>query len=239
MKRYIRQIPVIGEEGQDKLAGARIFIAGAGGLGTIISTYLTLAGVGFIRIVDDDIVEESDFNRQILHWQEDLGRNKNDSISNKLTHMNPTVQIEALSARIDPSNARDLTHDCDLIIDALDNFAARYLLNRVAIMRKIPFFHGAISAFSGQATTIVPFSTPCLRCFFPDIPDRQAPSVIGTSCCLIGAIQANEVIKYVCSKGELLTGKLLLWDGLRNEVELLEVERNPTCPDCHQKEKIY
>ena len=234
LTRYARQIPVIGEDGQKKLKDAKVFIAGAGGLGTVISTYLCLAGVGFIKVADCDHVEETDLNRQILHWEADIGKSKTDSIREKLTKMNPHINVETLSEKITMESADRMTNDCDLIIDALDNYAARYLLNRIALNRRIPFFHGAVSAFSGQTTTIKPFSTPCLRCIFPDAPAEQPPPVIGTSCCFIGAIQANEVIKYICSKGELLTGRLMLWDGMRGEVDFLDIERNPSCPDCHQ-----
>lgn len=226
---------MIGKDGQERLAGTKVFIAGAGGLGTVLSTYLTVAGIGFIRIVDSDIVQTSDFNRQILHWEGDIGKNKIDSIREKLIRMNPQVHIEALHAHIDATTAADLVADCDLIVDALDNFDARYLLNRLAVMRGIPFFHGAVSGFSGQATTIQPHSSPCLRCIFPDMPVVRTPSIMGTTCGVIGAIQANEVIKYVCRTGDLLAGKLFVWDGLRNESEILEVHRNPTCSDCHQK----
>ncbi len=232
--RYARQIPVFGRDGQKRLKDARVFIAGAGGLGTVISTYLALAGVGYIRIADCDHVEETDLNRQILHWEEDIGKSKAVSIREKLVRMNPHIDIDTIDEQITPENAWHMTDGCGLLVDALDNFAARYLLNRIALKRHIPFFHGAISSFYGQATTILPFSTPCLRCIFPNTPEQQSPPVIGTTCCFVGAVEANEVLKYICNTGELLRGELLLWDGMRSEVELLRVERNPTCPECHQ-----
>jgi molybdopterin/thiamine biosynthesis adenylyltransferase len=232
--RYARQIPVFGRDGQKRLKDARVFIAGAGGLGTVISTYLALAGVGYIRIADCDHVEVTDLNRQILHWEEDIGKSKADSIREKLVRMNPHIDIDTMEEQINPDSAERMTDGCELLVDALDNFAARYLLNRIALKRHIPFFHGAINSFYGQTTTIQPFSTPCLRCIFPNTPEQQPPPVIGTTCCFIGAVQANEVLKYICNTGELLRGKLLLWDGMRGEVELLTVEKNPTCPDCRQ-----
>ena len=152
--RYARQIPVFGRDGQKRLKDARVFIAGAGGLGTVISTYLALAGVGYIRIADCDHVEETDLNRQILHWEEDIGKSKAVSIREKLVRMNPHIDIDTIDERVTPENAWHMTDGCGLLVDALDNFAARYLLNRIALKRHTPFFHGAISSFYGLLDTM-------------------------------------------------------------------------------------
>ncbi len=236
MNRYTRQLPIIGRDGQENLHRARVFIAGAGGLGTVISTYLCLAGVGSIIIADSDIVEESNFNRQFLHWTEDLGKRKIDSLEQKLSRMNPEVLIETRTDRIDANTVNDMVRGCNLIIDALDNFSTRYVLNRAALRETIPFIHGAVEGFYGQATTILPRRSPCLRCIFPQSPPARTTPVIGATCGIIGSVQATEAIKYLCGQGELLAGRLLLWDALRTEMNLVDVARNPSCRDCHLNE---
>ena len=236
MERYARQLPIIGKDGQERLSKARVFIAGAGGLGTVVSAYLALAGVGFIRIVDHDRVDESNLNRQILHWTDDIGRSKSDSIREKLVRMNPNIHIETFTENISPDSVGHMVQGCDVIIDALDNFSTRFCLNSAAIADHTIYIHGAVNGFLGQATTISPFLTPCLRCIFPEIDQGQSPPVIGPTCCFIGSVQANEAIKYLCGTGDLLTGKLILWDGMRNEVQFIDIERNPSCPDCHQEQ---
>jgi len=232
LKRYSRQIEAIGTEGQENLKNARIFIAGAGGLGTVIATYLAAVGVGSIRIADYDTVEESNLNRQILHWDKDIGRQKTDSIEEKLSSFNPHVIIEKIPHLIDEKNILDIVGEADLIVDAMDNFATRYLLNRAAITRAIPFFHGAISGFYGQATTIIPGRTACLRCIFPEGPPPAAFQAVGATCGIVGSIEATEVIKYITGKGDLLAGRLLLWDGLAGDLNIINVKRNPECGDC-------
>jgi adenylyltransferase/sulfurtransferase len=231
-RRYSRQLETVGAEGQEKLKNARVLLAGAGGLGTPAATYLTAAGVGFIRVVDYDIIEETNFNRQILHWQADLGRQKTQSVAEKLRQINPYVTVEAVSEHIDAANIHTLAADVDLIVDAMDNFAARYLLNRAAIARRIPLFHGAIREFYGQATTLLPGRTACLRCIFAEGPKAAAFSVLGATAGVIATIQATEVIKYLTGKGDLLADRLLLWDGLRAATDIIGVRRNPQCIDC-------
>lgn len=232
LERYNRQLRIFGEEGQEKLKKAKVFIAGAGGLGSPISIYLAVAGVGRIRIVDNDRVELSNLNRQILHWDRDIGKRKAESAEEKLKEINPDIEAEALSETIGEDNVFELVNGADLIIDAMDNFPTRYLLNRTAIARNIPFFHGAIYGFEGQVTTIIPGKTACLRCIFPEAPRPETFPVIGVTPGIIGLIQATEVIKYITGIGELLSGRLLLWDGLNSSFEEIAVERNPDCADC-------
>jgi molybdopterin/thiamine biosynthesis adenylyltransferase len=152
-KRYDRQIMIeeIGEKGQEKLKNARVFIAGAGGLGSPIAIYLTAAGVGNIRIVDRDSVELSNLNRQVLHWDEDIGRNKVDSASTKLNKLNPSIRVEGICEIVDENNIFELSDGFDLIVDAMDNLPTRYILNKAAIEKNIPFFHGAVSGLEGRA----------------------------------------------------------------------------------------
>ena len=177
--RYRRQLTFFGEEGQAKLKKARVFLAGAGGLGSVTAIYLTVAGVGNLRIVDHDIVSLDNLNRQILHWDSDIGREKLKSAAEKLKRMNAEVTVETISETIEHENIDDLVGDYDLIVDAMDNFPARYALNKSALSKRIPFFHGAVHGFYGQATTIIPGKTACLRCIFPEALPAAAPPVVG------------------------------------------------------------
>ncbi len=230
--RYHRQILLIGEEGQEKLKSARVVIAGAGGLGCPVATYLAVAGVGHIRIIDHDTVDRSNLNRQILFWDKDIGLAKTWSAGEKLKSINPDIEIDAVQATIDDKTAPGLVRDVDAIVDAMDNYPARYLLNHLACTFGIPLFHGAIRGFDGQVTSIIPGKTACLACIFPEAPPIEISPVIGVTPGLIGMIQANEVIKYLLGTGELLTNRLLIWDGLRSSIETIQVERDPYCREC-------
>jgi adenylyltransferase/sulfurtransferase len=232
LRRYDRQIRLFGAEGQERLKRSKVFIAGAGGLGSPISIYLAAAGVGKIIIVDRDVVEPSNLNRQILHWEKDVGKKKALSAQEKLRGMNSDIIVEAFSESLDEENASRLVGDADLIIDAMDNYPARYLLNKTALEKRRPFIHGAISGFHGQATTVLPGETACLRCIFRQAPPPATLPVVGVTPGIIGIIQANEAIKYLTGRGELLAGKLLLWDGLVTSLETIEVKRDPKCKDC-------
>ncbi len=232
LKRYERQISIFGEDGQEKLKKAKVFIAGAGGLGSSISTYLTVAGVGKLRMVDNDIVALENLNRQILHWDNDIGKKKLESAAAKLKRMNSNVEVEVISETINKGNIDELVGDFDMIVDAMDNFAARYVLNKAALVKKIPLFHGAVHGFYGQATTIIPGKTACLRCIFPKALPPTIPPVVGVTPGVIGCIQATEVIKYILGIGGLLENRLLMWDGLKAEMDEVPLEKNPRCEDC-------
>ena len=234
-KRYERQIRVFGDDGQERLKNAKVFIAGAGGLGSAISIYLAAAGIGRIRIVDHKKIALNNLNRQILHWDEDIGKRKAASAEEKLKKINPYVRVEAMSETIEENNILELVDDFDLIVDATDNFHTRYLLNRTAVAKNIPFFHGAINGLYGQATTIIPGKTACLKCIFPEPPPLMTFPVIGATCGVIGCIQATEVIKHLIKMGSFLENKLLLWDGLDAKIDEIELERNPSCEDCGWK----
>ncbi|MGA2914268.1 MAG: HesA/MoeB/ThiF family protein [Methanoregula sp.] len=235
LERYKRQILFFGEDGQEKLKKAHIFIAGAGGLGSPVSIYLAVAGVGTITLVDKDVVELTNLNRQILHYDQDVGRKKTASAEEKLTAFNPDFTVKTIDITIDESNAADLVGKADGIVDAMDNFPTRYLLNDVAIGKKIPLFHGAIRGFYGQATTIIPGKTACLRCIFPRAPPSEVFPVVGVTPGLIGMVQATEVLKYLLGSGELLANRLFVWDGMQSHAEEISVERNPVCPSCNTK----
>ena len=238
LSRYKRQIQLFGRDGQEKLKRAKIFIAGAGGLGSPIAIYLAVAGIGTITIVDRDTVDESNLNRQILHYERDIGKKKTESAEEKLRMINPDIRINAISTTIEETNVLGLVDDSDCIIDALDNFATRYLLNKAAITKKIPLFHGAIRGMNGQATTIIPGSTPCLRCIFHTPPPEEVVPAVGVTAGIIGMIQATEVIKYFTGNGSLLANRLFIWEGLEARAEEILIEKDPSCPACGTKKTM-
>ena len=233
-KRYDRQIMIrgLGEDGQEKLKRARVIIAGSGGLGSPASIYLVAAGVGTIRIVDHDRVELSNLNRQVLHWDKDIGRNKVDSAAEKLRQLNQGVKIEAMEETINEANISRLVAGFDVIVDAMDNLPTRYLLNKAAIENHIPFVHGAVYGLEGRAMTIIPGKTACLRCVYRGLIPREKFPVIGVTPAVIGCIQATEVIKYITGIGRLLTNRLLVYDGLNMKFTELAVKRDPNCEHC-------
>jgi adenylyltransferase/sulfurtransferase len=232
LERYSRQIMLFGEDGQERLKDATVFIAGAGGLGCPVALYLAAAGVGYLRIADKDTVEQTNLNRQVLHWENDIGREKVLSVEDKLREINPHIEVEAFHVTIDESNVRDLAEDADLIIDAMDNYQVRYLLNQVAHEKGIPLVHGAIRGFDGQAMTIIPGTSACFNCVFPSPPPTEVFPVIGVTPGIIAMVQVNEAIKCLLRKGELLTDKLLIWNGLSSEMEYMKVSRRIDCKIC-------
>ena len=234
LERYDRQIMIkgLGEEGQEKLKRAKVFIAGAGGLGSPVSIYLTAVGVGTIRVVDHQRVELSNLNRQVLHWDEDIGKRKIDSALEKLGRLNQSVKLEATEETITEANVSQLVAGFDLIVDAMDNLPARYILNKAALERNIPFFHGAVYGFEGRAMTIIPGQTACLRCLYRGVVPREKFPVIGVTPAVIGCIQATEVIKYIVGIGELLTNRLLTFDGLHMRFTEFKVKKDPSCEHC-------
>lgn len=234
LRRYERQMIIegFGREGQERLKQTRVVVAGAGGLGSVVSIYLTVAGVGQIRLIDHDRVELGNLNRQILYGNRDIGRRKVDSAKEKLESLNPEVKVEIVSEAILEDNAFELVDDCDLIVDAMDNFTTRYILNKVAINRDIPFFHGAVRGFEGRATTIIPGQTACLKCLYARAPQPEPAPVVGVAPAVIGSIQATEVVKYIVGIGDLLTNRLLIYDGLSLEFMEMKLKRRPDCEEC-------
>jgi molybdopterin/thiamine biosynthesis adenylyltransferase len=234
-ERYNRQIIIhgFGEAGQEKLKKARVLVAGAGGLGSPVAIYLATAGIGTIRIVDHDTVELSNLNRQVLHWEENTGERKADSAAAKLGKLNPEITIETVMETITEANVSRLVGDSDLIVDAMDNLPTRYLLNQTAIEKGIPFFHGAVYGFEGRAMTVIPGKTACLNCLYHGltVPREKLP-VIGVTPAVIGCIQATEVIKYLTGLGELLTDRLLNYDGLTMRFTEFKINRDPNCEHC-------
>lgn len=237
--RYLRQIPVIGEAGQNKLAGATVFLAGCGGLGSPVAFYLAAAGVGHLRIADCDVVEESNLNRQILHRPDRIGMPKAASAKLTLEAFNPDIEVTAFSAFIDETTAARMIGDADIIVDAMDNFAARYVLNEMSQTLGIPLMHGGVAGLLGQATLIVPGKTACLSCIFPEAKTTFGTPILGSIAGVIGSIEAGETIKYLTGTGETLAGKLLLWDGAVNTMELFSVKKSRRCPVCSCNSEVH
>ncbi len=230
--RYTRQLPLIGSEGQARLSKATVGIVGAGGLGSPVATYLALAGVGTLILADDDIVQESNLNRQFLHPTRNIGISKISSAAQTLTALNQDVTIRTFPERITSETICRFAEHANILVDATDNFEARYLLNWIALKMGIPLIHGAVEGFSGQMTTIIPGTTPCLSCLFPHPPPVRETPIIGATAGVIGSLQAMEVIKYLTGSGRLLSGRLLIWDGLAGRTEYLTVSVRPGCTAC-------
>jgi molybdopterin/thiamine biosynthesis adenylyltransferase/rhodanese-related sulfurtransferase len=239
--RYSRHIliPEVGEEGQLKLLDTRVLLIGAGGLGSPASLYLAAAGIGKIGIIDADIVDETNLQRQIVHSLDTLGTPKVDSAKRTLEALNPDVEVVPYRERLTSENVdRILDDGWDIIVDGADNFPTRYLVNDASVWRGIPVVHGSIYRFEGQATVFKPHEGPCYRCLFPEPPPPElAPScseggVLGVLPGIMGSLQANEAIKLAIGVGDTLVGRLLLFDALHTEVTEVKIERNPNCPVC-------
>ncbi len=233
-ERYSRQLAIdgFGPEAQEKLANARVFIAGAGGLGCSIALYLAVAGVGYLGIVDNGRIELSNLNRQILYAEEDIGKGKASVIAQSLSRINPMVEVESKNVELTAENAHALIGDCSLIIDALDNFPSRFILNKAAIERGLPVVHGAVNSFSGQMMTVFPGKSACLVCLYRDAVQKGITPVIGTASGLIGTLQATEAIKLITGRGTVIPGRLLFFDGIQMKFVELEIPRDPACPHC-------
>ncbi len=239
LQRYDRQIRIsqIGEEGQKRLKQACITVAGAGGLGSPVAMYLAAAGVGRLKIIDEDTVETGNLNRQILHGQPDVGQPKTESAKETLTRLNPDIRITVKQTRITGDNAASLLAGCHGIVDAMDNLKTRYILNRTAISMDIPFFHGAVNGFEGQAMTVIPGQSACLNCLHREPTEKVAAPVtpvIGVTPGIIGTIQATEVIKFLIGRGDLLVNRLIRYDGLAMTFNEFGVRPRPDCGHCGQ-----
>jgi len=239
--RYSRHllIPEVGEEGQLKLLDSRVLLIGAGGLGSPASLYLAAAGVGTLGIVDDDVVDESNLQRQIVHSTATLGEPKVESAGRALRELNPDVQILPYRTRLTSETVEEILNDgWDVIVDGADNFPTRYLLNDASVWHGIPVVHGSIFRFEGQLTVFKPGDGPCYRCLFPQPPPPEmAPScaeggVLGVLPGIVGSLQANEALKLALGIGNPLIGRLLLFDALEVSFTELQVQRDPACPVC-------
>lgn len=237
-QRYLRHLNLteIGKKGQLKLKKAKIIVVGTGGLGSPVLFYLAAAGIGKLGLVDSDKVELSNLQRQILHRTADLGKAKVLSAYEKLTSLNPNVNVVVYEERLNKENAADIIKEYDIVVDAADNFPTRYILNEACVKNNKPFVHGGVSGFLGQVMTILPGQGPCFKCVFKEPPSPDlvpaAPGVLGAVPGTIGTIQATEVIKLVLGKGQVLAGKILLYDALEPCFREIEVTRNPSCELC-------
>src|SRR3954471_24165875 len=238
--RYQRHVllPEVDVEGQLKLLDAKVLLLGAGGLGSPAALYLAAAGVGTVGIIDMDVVDESNLQRQILHNLDRVGDRKVDSAKKTLTLLNPDVNVVAHDTRLDASNVVELLSQYDIVVDGADNFPSRYLLNDASLKTGTPVVHGSIFRFEGQATVFKPHDGPCYRCFLPEPPPAEmAPScaeagVLGVLPGIIGSIQAMEAIKLILGIGDSLSGRLLAYDALEESFRTFKVNRDPDCPAC-------
>lgn len=231
--RYNRQviIPDFGEEGQKKLKSAHVAIVGIGGLGCCSAAYLTAAGVGHITIVDFDIVELSDLNRQVLYWEEDIGEKKVVVAQRKLSKLNPSVQITPIFTRVTEANVLSAISGAQVVVDGTDNLATRLVLNSACVKLKIPYIYGGVSRLRGMVTTVIPGRTPCLACFHHEGAGERL-GVLGVTPALIANLQVLEAIKLLIGHAPALAGKLLLFNGDDIKFQVYDIKRNESCPVC-------
>jgi sulfur-carrier protein adenylyltransferase/sulfurtransferase len=245
--RYSRHflLPEVGEEGQAKLLQAKVLMVGAGGLGSPSAYYLAAAGVGTLGIIDNDVVDISNLQRQILHANDRVGMPKVESAKKTLEALNPDVKVIPYQAKLTSENIMDIIKDYDLIVDGCDNFPTRYLVNDACVLTGKPNVHGSIFQFEGQATVFYPGKGPCYRCLYPEPPPAEmAPScaeagVLGVLPGLIGVIEALEAIKIILGKGDTLVGRLVHFNTLTMEINTLKLRRDPTCPMCGDNPTIH
>jgi sulfur-carrier protein adenylyltransferase/sulfurtransferase len=238
--RYSRHtlLPEVGVEGQLKLLNSRVLLVGAGGLGSPAALYLAGAGIGTLGLVDDDVVDESNLQRQVIHTTERVGVPKTESARLSIEELNPDVEVVEHRTRLGTDNILEIADDYDVIVDGADNFPTRYLLNDASVRLRKPVVSASILAFEGQISTFAPYEGPCYRCLYPTPPPPElAPScgaagVLGVMAGVMGLLQANEVIKLVAGIGEPLIGRLLLYDSLATRFTELKVNRDPQCPIC-------
>lgn len=244
--RYARHIilPEVGGEGQKKLLESKVLLLGAGGLGSPVALYLAAAGVGTIGIVDFDIVDRSNLQRQIIHTTADLDRPKLESARDKMVAMNPDINVVLHNLRLDSTNVKEVFRDYSIIVDGTDNFPTRYLVNDAAVLAGKAVVHGSIFRFEGQVTVFKSPDGPCYRCLYPEppppgmVPSCQEAGVLGVLPGVIGSLQAVEVIKLIIGKGDPLIGKLLLYDALKADFRKLNLRRDPKCVLCGENPSV-
>ena len=234
--RYGRQIlyPGFGSEKQKMLEESHVVVAGIGGLGCAASLYLSSAGIGHITLVDCDLVELSNLNRQILYWEEDLGKEKPLVAEQRLRKFNSSIKFTSVFERITSDNVRDIIKGANVVVDGLDNYETRLILNSACVDQKIPLIHGGIYGFTGEVTTVVPGKSPCLACFLDKkIPEPTGPvPVFGVVPALVASFQVTEVIKLLTGFGNLLTGKMLYFNTETMDLVCVDVSKNPNCKVC-------
>jgi molybdopterin/thiamine biosynthesis adenylyltransferase/rhodanese-related sulfurtransferase len=240
LARYSRHLilPEVGMEGQQRLKAARVLCVGTGGLGSPLAFYLAAAGIGTLGLVDFDVVDASNLQRQIIHSTKDIGRKKLDSAAEKLTALNPALNVVKHETMLTSANALDILEDYDIVADGTDNFPTRYLVNDACVLLGKPNVYGSIFRFEGQASVFATKDGPCYRCLYPEppppglVPSCAEGGVLGILPGLVGVMQATEVIKFILGKGETLVGRLLLIDSLNMRFRELKLRKNPDCPVC-------
>ena len=246
LSRYSRHLilPEVGMEGQRRLKAARVLCVGTGGLGSPLAFYLTAAGIGTLGLVDFDVVDASNLQRQIIHSTKDIGRKKLDSAEEKLTALNPSINIVKHETMLSSANAMEIMKDYDIVADGTDNFPTRYLVNDACVLLGKPNVYGSIFRFEGQASVFATEQGPCYRCLYPEppppglVPSCAEGGVLGILPGLVGVIQATEVIKLILGKGESLAGRLLLVDALNMRFRELKLRKNPECPVCGENPTV-
>ncbi len=244
--RYARHVrlPEVGETGQIRLLGSRALVIGAGGLSSPAALYLAAAGVGTIGVVDDDVVDQSNLQRQVLHNIERIGMPKVESARETLTALNPDIKVAAHDERLMADNVIEIMSGYDVVIDGGDNFPTRYLVNDASMHLRIPIVHGSIFRFEGQATVFQPYEGPCYRCLYREPPPPElAPNcaeagVLGVLPGVVGSIQAMEALKLVLGIGDTLTGRLMVYDALEQDFTTVSVSRDPECPACGDPDRL-
>ncbi len=223
-----------GERGQERLARACVGVVGVGGLGCPVALYLAAAGVGRLVLIDADVVEETNLNRQILHWTGDIGKPKVQSATEKLRQFNPHITVVPIHGHLTEATAEEWLREAEVLVDALDNFPTRLILNRYALRERKPLVHGAIYGWEGRATTILPYETACLECLFEEGPPPGVFPVVGTTPGTIALIQATEVLKLLLRVGQPLLNRYLIYDGLSLQFRTVKLRRRPGCPACRR-----
>ena len=233
--RYSRQmlIPGWGEAGQEKLKSAKVIVTGVGGLGCPASIYLAAAGIGKLVIVDKEKFELSNMNRQILGWRKDIGQFKAETAAKKLRELNPEIKIEPVNSKITDANIRQLIQDADLVVDAMDNWDTRFIINAACVEKEIPFIHAGIYGVYGQLTTIMPGRGPCLRCILPETPKETATfPIAGATAAFFASLQVLEALKLITGIGKSLVGRMLIFDAEDMSFAVVEIRKNPNCSVC-------
>jgi molybdopterin/thiamine biosynthesis adenylyltransferase len=239
LTRYERQILYtgFGDKGQERLKQARVVVAGLGGLGCSASLYLTCAGVGHVTLIDCDRVELSNLNRQVLHYEEDIGQGKPFSAAGKLAKLNSSIEVTPVFQKITEHNAKEIIKGADLVVDGMDNFKTRFILNKACVAEGIPFIHGGVQGLFGEVTTMLPGKTPCLACIFPEVPQGGSTiPVFGVTPALIAILQVTEAIKFLAGFGSLLIGKMLYFNGETMEFTLRDLVKDQHCRVCGTKQ---
>jgi molybdopterin-synthase adenylyltransferase len=245
-ERYNRHLLLkdIGEAGQEKIGKARVIVVGTGGLGSAVLLYLAAAGIGTLGIADGDVVDRTNLQRQIIHFTDDLGRPKVISAKEKINRLNPDVKLTLYQEMLTAANIMEIISGYDFIVDATDNFSAKYLINDACVLSQKPFSHASVIQFVGQLMTIIPGKTACFRCFFSDppppgvVPSSKEVGVLGAAAGAVGTLQATEVIKFLVGSETILANRLLVIDTLEMKFRRIKIFRQPQCPVCGATPKI-